>query len=56
MSGSERERRQAAIRRALELITEALDLLDAHGGPAQAAAHIDLGRQQLQAALEQPDS
>ena len=50
MSGSE-ERRQAAIRRALELIIEALDLIDAHDGPAQAAANIDLGRQQLQAAL-----
>ena len=35
-------RRKAALRRALTLITEALDLLDAHGGPAVVAVHLDL--------------
>ena len=40
--------REVAIKRALALTTEAIDLLDAHGGPAEAAAHIDLGRQKLQ--------
>jgi hypothetical protein len=35
------------IKRALALITEALDLLDAHGGPADAAAHLDLAQQRL---------
>ena len=56
MSHANNERRQAAIQRALELTTEALDLLDAHGGPSQAAAHIDLGRQQLRAALAKLNS
>ena len=39
------------IKRALELITEALDLLDGHGGPADATAHLDLAQQRLREEL-----
>lgn len=46
--------RSAAIGRALDLITAAMDLLDAHGGPADAAAHLDMALHRLrQAAAEQ---
>lgn len=31
-----------ALRRAAMLVTEAMDLLDAHGGMPEAAAHLDL--------------
>ena len=41
------ERRAAATRRALELVTEAMDLLDGHDGPAEAAAHFELAAQIL---------
>jgi hypothetical protein len=41
-------KRTAAIRRAFELTTEALDLLDSYGGPAEAAVHLELCRQKLQ--------
>lgn len=37
--------------RALALISEALDLLDAHGGSPQAAAHIALAQQDLRQAI-----
>ena len=37
----------AAIRRALTLITEAMDLLDAHDGPPDAAAHLDLAQDRI---------
>ena len=48
MSGQNvEERREAAMRRALALVSEALDLLDAHGGPAEAAAHLDLALEKL---------
>ena len=45
----------AAIKRAAELISEALDLLDGHGGPAEAAAHLDLALQRLREALTAED-
>jgi hypothetical protein len=35
------------IKRALELVTEALDLLDAYDGPADAAAHLSLAQERL---------
>lgn len=41
----------AAIKRALALVTEALDLLDAHGGPPDAAAHLDLAMRRLREVL-----
>ena len=42
MAGREVEdRRRAAMRRASALVSEALDLLDGHDGPAEAAAHLD---------------
>jgi hypothetical protein len=42
---------RTAIKRALALTTEALDLIDAHGGPADAAAHLDCARDRLQESL-----
>jgi hypothetical protein len=46
----------AAMKRALQLATEALDLLDAHGGPAEAAVHFELARQILRDRLAQADA
>ena len=43
MADEELEDWQAkAVRRAAILVTEAMDLLDAHGGSPEAAAHLDL--------------
>jgi len=43
MAGEESDDRQATVvRRAATLVTEAMDLLDAHGGAPDAAAHLDL--------------
>lgn len=43
MASDESDDRQGqAVRRAVMLVTEAMDLLDAHGGAPEAAAHLDL--------------
>lgn len=47
------ERRTKAIRRAMELVIAAMDLVDAHGGPADAAAHLDVALHKLREALDQ---
>ena len=52
--GSDDSRRAAANRRAASLVTEALDLIDAHGGPADAAAHLELALQKLREAASCP--
>jgi hypothetical protein len=39
------------IERALSLVTEALDVLDAHEGSAEAAALLELARQELKDSL-----
>jgi hypothetical protein len=36
-----------AVMRALQLVTEAMDLLDAHGGPADVASHLSLAQEGL---------
>ena len=41
----------AAVERALVLVTEAMDLLDAHDGPPDAAAHLSLAQETLRQAL-----
>lgn len=52
MAGQDEESpRTDAIRRAIERVTEALDILDAHGGSAEAAAHLDLALQKLREAI-----
>lgn len=41
------DNRQRVIQRASKLITEAMDLLDAHGGCQTAAAHLALALDEL---------
>ena len=54
----ERNRTRAvwAIRRALDLVTKAMDLLDAHGAPPDAAAHLAMAQQRLRQVLARDDS
>jgi hypothetical protein len=53
MAGStSSNRREPALKRAAALITEALDLLDGNGGPADAAAHLDLALERVREALK----
>jgi hypothetical protein len=47
------KRTATAIRRALANVTEALDLLDAHDGPPDAAAHLSLAQERLRAAIKE---
>ena len=54
MAGEELEDWQAkAVRRAAILVTEAMDLLDAHGGAPDAAAHLDLALESLRQAIRE---
>jgi hypothetical protein len=43
--------REVVLKRALQLATEAMDLLDAHGSDPRAAAHLALAQQQLRKSL-----
>jgi hypothetical protein len=52
MAGGSEKSLKAAIR-AQTLVVEALDLLDAHGGPAQATVHLELALQELRIANKQ---
>jgi hypothetical protein len=47
----ERVAREKVLERALELSTEAMDLLDAHGADPRAAAYLALAQQQLRKTL-----
>lgn len=51
MAGKRNQTQEKAIRRALLLLTEAMDLLDAHDGPPEAAAHLAMAQQQLRQVL-----
>jgi len=51
MAGESLVARERVLKRALELSTEAMDLLDAHGCDPKAAAYLALAQQQLRAAL-----
>jgi len=42
---------EQVLRRALQLATEAMDLLDAHGSDPQAAAYFGLAQEQLRKSL-----
>ena len=44
---SETAGRTSAIKRALRRVTEAMDILDAHGGPPDAAVHLEFAQQKL---------
>ena len=46
-NSEENELRVRALKRALEMVTAAVDLLDAHRGPAETAAHLHVALQQL---------
>ena len=48
--------RLAALRRAIALVSEAIDLLDAHGGCPEGAAHLDLGLQELRREYSRPQA
>jgi hypothetical protein len=53
MAGESNDARRAkAARRALSLVTEAMDLLDAHNVAPDAAAHLALAQQRLRQVLE----
>jgi hypothetical protein len=44
------------LERALALVIEAMDLLDGHDGPLDAAAHLDLVRERLVKELGSPEN
>ena len=48
---SKEVRRKTAIHRVLALVTEAMDLLDAHDGPPEVAAHLELALQGLRSSM-----
>jgi len=47
----ERKERAAVLTRAIALTSQAMDLLDAHGGDPEAAAYLALAQQQLRKTL-----
>lgn len=49
--GGANEKLESAMTRALKLVTEAMDLLDAHGGPPDASAHLAMVQAQLRQAI-----
>ncbi|MBA3525822.1 MAG: hypothetical protein H0T82_02720 [Sphingomonas sp.] len=49
---SDKNRPYRALRRATALVTKALDLLDAHDGPPEATAHLDLALHELRRAAQ----
>jgi hypothetical protein len=51
MAGQRTESQGRALMRALQLVTEAMDLLDAHGVAPDAAAHLAMAQQQLRQAI-----
>jgi hypothetical protein len=50
VSRTDATKREAAILRAVEMVTSALDLLDAHSGPPEASAHLALALESLRGA------
>jgi hypothetical protein len=46
---------KSAIKRALALVTEAMDIIDAHGGPPDAGAHLELAQQKLREQIAKND-
>lgn len=51
MSDGNEKRILAALERALKLVTEAMDVLDANDGAPDAVAHLELARQRLRERL-----
>ena len=49
------ESHEKVLKRALQLSTEAMDLLDAHGSDPKAAAYLALAQQQLRGSLAVPE-
>ncbi|MBW0007786.1 MAG: hypothetical protein JO335_08760 [Sphingomonas sp.] len=53
MTGQRNEAQQSkALKRAVTLVTEAMDLLDAHGCSPDAAAHLAMAQQEMRRALD----
>jgi hypothetical protein len=50
MAGKGSSWHDKGLHRTVALVTEAMDLIDAHGGPPEAAAHLEMARQLLLAA------
>ena len=53
MRMGDKEKLESAMKRALKLVTEAMDLLDAHGGPPDASANLAMAQAQLHQAIAQ---
>jgi hypothetical protein len=51
MASERTKTQEKAIRRCLSLVTEAMDLLDAHSAAPAAAAHLAFAHQQLRQSL-----
>jgi hypothetical protein len=51
MTGQRNEIRSKAILRALKLITEAMELIDAHDGPPEVAAQLAFAQQRLRQSI-----
>ena len=50
MAGQRNQPNEKVIGRALELVTEAMDVLDGHGVAPSASAHLALAQQELRKA------
>ena len=53
---TDKDRQAKAVQRAAMLVTEAMDLLDAHGGSPVAAAHLAMAQQKLREELAKKPS
>lgn len=51
--GSKQLPQARPLKRALELVTEAMDLLDAHGASPHGAAHLAMARQAIEDDLKE---
>ena len=49
------DRQAKAVEAAVGLVTQAMDLLDSHGGAPEAAAHLAMAQQKLREQLAKKD-
>jgi hypothetical protein len=55
MAGQRNDSQAKVLKRALLLVTEAMDLLDAHGASPEATAHLAMAQQKLRQAYPHED-